>query len=890
MAYIEQHLPCPKCDSTDAYSIDDRGWGHCFSCGVNIKTDGSVEYTKPKSKMQKEAKFVENGEIRAIQSRKISEETCRFFNYQVGEAFNPHPSVNAVEPCHIANFIEDGELLAQKVRFPTIKVKNKEEKPFMSLGDVNRLYGKGLWKSGKIIVITEGELDALSYAEATNCKYPVVSLPNGVQSAVKVITKELEWLESNFDKIVLLFDMDKQGQEAAKKVAQLFSPHKCAIGTLSEKDASDMLIKGKVEELVNSVFRARPYRPDGIVTVGDIRSRITQKPEWGLSYPFPTLTDLTYGLKTGELSIWTSGSGMGKCLGKGTELLKSDGTVVKVEDVRVGDRLLGPFQNNKVKSLAQGVSTLYRITPTKGESYVVNDSHILSLYASRTYKNFVKGEVYNIDIKSFLKLTKKEQTLLKTWRPKYVQFSSVFKHQYDCYVIGLWLGDGRTTAPILYNKDRLLLNVWGNYGKKLGYTVTSYSEKPPLEALAFTGVKGKENKFFKYLRDNFIKDGEKSIKAKNLSFSDRQNLLAGIIDTDGSVTSCGTGFEITLSLKGLTEDVAFIARSLGLMVTQRIKVVSGVEYYKLYIFGEKLHEIPTLLKKVKKRKSPRNSLTYGFTVEKLKKGKYYGFELEGDKLFLLKDFQVTHNTEIFKSIAGHLIGEHEKRVGLLFLEEKPEQTALSIAGKLAGKRFDSPKISFDEAERDKYLDKLDNSGLLLLNDGFGFNDWPTIKSRIRYLIVAENCKYIFLDHLTAFTDGLAGSEANSLMEDMMKTLSSYAVDLDACINCISHIRKSSQDSKSAEEGGRISADSMKGSGAIKQWAFNIFALERNQQSQDEEKRNVSIIRPVKLRNAGENVGKLVSIKYFPETGQLSELTNFTDVSIIDGAGKGKEFV
>ena len=90
-----------------------------------------------------------------------------------------------------------------------------------------RLFGQHLWKNaGKRIVIVEGEIDALSVFEAMP-NWPVVSLPNGAQSAKKAIKNSLEFLES-YERVVLLFDMDEPGQKAVEEVAEMFSPGKCA--------------------------------------------------------------------------------------------------------------------------------------------------------------------------------------------------------------------------------------------------------------------------------------------------------------------------------------------------------------------------------------------------------------------------------------------------------------------------------------------------------------------------------------------------------------------------------------------------------------------------------------------------------------------------------------
>ena len=141
-----------------------------------------------------------DGITEALPSRKIDEETCKKFNYQTGTYKG--------EPVHIANYYDkDYNIVAQKLRY--------QDKRFTWLGDADKitLFGQNIWRDGgKMIVITEGEIDALTVSKVQNNKYPVVSVPSGATSAKKYIKKELEWL-SKFENIVLMFDNDEAGKQ-----------------------------------------------------------------------------------------------------------------------------------------------------------------------------------------------------------------------------------------------------------------------------------------------------------------------------------------------------------------------------------------------------------------------------------------------------------------------------------------------------------------------------------------------------------------------------------------------------------------------------------------------------------------------------------------------------
>jgi len=246
------HTSCPVCGSKDNVAVYSDGY-HCHTPGCTYsKWDKDAKKPPaPKKKTFKKKEDFFLGGYEDLIDRGISEETCRFWGYKVGYYENTD---HTLTPIHIANHhSSEGELVGQKLR--------TEKKNFKVIGDIATLYGKWLWSSGKYIVITEGELDALAVSQIHNNKYPVVSIPHGSDSAEKYIRKDLKWLEDNFEKIVLMFDQDKAGKTAVDRVAPMFTPGKCFVAKLSEKDPCDMLLAGKVQELARAVFTATPFRP-----------------------------------------------------------------------------------------------------------------------------------------------------------------------------------------------------------------------------------------------------------------------------------------------------------------------------------------------------------------------------------------------------------------------------------------------------------------------------------------------------------------------------------------------------------------------------------------------------------------------------------------------------
>lgn len=296
--WVKTHLPCPACGSSDAYSINDRGWGKCFSCGRNINenAEGSpVEETTEKRGKE----LVPFGEFRPLIKRKITEETCRKFGYFIGSYGG---RLVQVAPY----YSEDGKLIAQKVR--------GENKQFKTTGDFKSvtLFGQQLWRDGgNKLVITEGEIDCLSVSQLQGNKWPVVSVPNGAQGAAAAIKKHLEWVNS-YKEVIILFDMDEPGQAAAIEVAELLPPGKAKIARLELKDANAMLVAGRGAEVIQAIWDAKTYRPDGLVSIDEILEEAEKPIEWGLPWWFEELTQATYGRRYGELYGFGAGTGVGK--------------------------------------------------------------------------------------------------------------------------------------------------------------------------------------------------------------------------------------------------------------------------------------------------------------------------------------------------------------------------------------------------------------------------------------------------------------------------------------------------------------------------------------------------------------------------------------------------
>lgn len=292
-----KHIGCEHCGSSDANALYTDGHSYCFSCGTIESSDepAARHQTKPKQETQ----MLTQGEVKAIGERGITWETCDFFK------------VTQVDGKHIYPYADsDGMYVASKIRHVSNKTFAVEGQWAKSV-----LFGQNLFpKSGKYITIVEGELDALACYQMLGSKWPVVSIRNGAQAALKDCKANYEWLDS-FDNVVICFDADEPGRKAAEEVAELFGSKAKIVKHIKEKkDACDYLASGLAAEFVSSVWwKAETYVPDGIVAGSTLWEEVSrpEKPADAL-YPFKGLNELLYGLRPAELITVTAGSGLGK--------------------------------------------------------------------------------------------------------------------------------------------------------------------------------------------------------------------------------------------------------------------------------------------------------------------------------------------------------------------------------------------------------------------------------------------------------------------------------------------------------------------------------------------------------------------------------------------------
>ena len=307
------HAPCENCGSSDGNSVYSDGHQFCFVCEHRVPAS-----EERKQELSSRRRIVgggkpmtynvwnfgeSNGRYSALTARGISKETCQKAGYWIAK-------VDGVM-YQVADYRDqNGNIVSQKVR--------DKDKNFKTTGShkSDALFGKHLWNGGKKIVVTEGEIDMLTVMELQDCKYPVVSLGHGASAAKKTCAANYEYFDQ-FEQIILMFDMDEAGRKAVEEAAQVLPAGKVRVAVLPCKDANECHLNGHDREVMEQVWNAGPWIPDGVVSALSLRERIREhlssEESVGLLFSGCTgINDKTLGARGGEVIMVTSGSGMGK--------------------------------------------------------------------------------------------------------------------------------------------------------------------------------------------------------------------------------------------------------------------------------------------------------------------------------------------------------------------------------------------------------------------------------------------------------------------------------------------------------------------------------------------------------------------------------------------------
>lgn len=471
--------------------------------------------------------------------------------------------------------------------------------------------------------------------------------------------------------------------------------------------------------------------------------------------------------KTAFRLLLHSSPGTGKCLGKNTPVIMYDGTTKMVQDIIIGDKLMGiDGTPRNVLSIARGQEMLYDIIQNTGDNFVCNESHILSVIESGTYSKNEDKPKYIEDINLL-----DAKMLPINHRKKLFKVKLNFPEQpvkINPYLLGYWLGDGDSCGPRItigtVDDYEIMYPIMDELAKEIGCWLTETFDKrnwqirilnfSANESTKTSGIAPQhqfKNLFREYLKEYKLINNKHIPKEYLLNSREiRLQLFAGLVDSDSGGDCSDKIYDFCLVRKDLSDDLTFLCRSLGYRVNQKPKIINGKTYWRTIISGD-FSDVPVRIprKKYQPRVQIKNPLVSGFKIYEKGIGDYYGFEIDGDKRFLLGDFTVTHNTTSARLLSQnydslYLSGSNDFNIDTIRNRIMPFASGHSVLGKkkliiidecenIRDSLQDSFKITFDQC--------LSTSFIFITNEINKVNS--AIKSRsnqICFDFVGENLK------------------------------------------------------------------------------------------------------------------------------------------------------
>lgn len=524
----------------------------------------------------------------------------------------------------------------------------------------------------------------------------------------------------------------------------------------------------------------------------------------GVPSGFSGLDRITSGWQPTELIILAARPGMGKCLGKGTKVVMFDGTLRNVEKVQVGDLLMGDDSTpRRVLSLARGMENMYWVHQNKGISYRVNESHILSLKRSRNEGPHQKGDVLNVEVRDYLQKSDKFRSNYKGYK---VAIELAEKSvEIDPYFMGIWLGDGHSYSSRITNIDPEVVAYLDTYANELNLNLVKYEqfEKTPNYAIT-SGQRGVKTDFciqeelreLNVLQNKHILDDYLYNSAAN-----RLKLLAGLIDSDGHYQAEYDCYEITQKNEQLACQIKYLADSLGFRVSMREKRASiaqtGFEstVYRVRISGD-LTKIPVKIerKKARLRQSQIDWRVTGIELEFDCFDEYYGFEIDGNHLFLLEDMTVTHNTAFVVSSLRNAAVDFNMPVAIFSLEMSSIQLVnrmISAEAEIDGEKLKKGNLAPHEwTQLHQRIDRLMRAPIYI-------DDTPALsilelRAKSRRLKQQHDIQMIVIDYLQLMqgdTKGFGGGNREQEIASISRALKNLAKELNVPVIALSQLSR-----------------------------------------------------------------------------------------------------
>lgn len=313
--------PCPKCGSKDNNVVYTDGHEHCFtpgckhfkpapggSGGGNPPATAETAPATSRSSLPTPS-FPAEG----LTKRVLYADTLRRFGYGL-VTFNGQ-QVQAAPYYSMA-----GEKVALKLRFPDKDFPLLKGPSYPGRLNECQLFGRHVYgdSKDKRLVITEGEIDAMSVAQVMGDAAACVSVNSGADSAAACLKANYLWVD-RFAEVILWLDDDEPGRKATEECAKLFRVGKVRVAKAGSgcKDASDLLQRNLPGDIKEAVYKAQAWRPRGIVNAKESPADVLAPKDddanhWAFDWPWPSVQDFMGPMKAGQVIYHVAGTGVGK--------------------------------------------------------------------------------------------------------------------------------------------------------------------------------------------------------------------------------------------------------------------------------------------------------------------------------------------------------------------------------------------------------------------------------------------------------------------------------------------------------------------------------------------------------------------------------------------------
>ena len=318
-----QHLACNSRDGLQVFYDKNRDnyTGFCFKCGTYIPdpySDGKKpEHSlikKTEEQIRQEIDDIATYPVLDIPERKLKREYLDYFEVKVGV-----DEADGLTPRYI--FFPYYNKMRQLISY---KTRVLQPKNMWFIGSGKRLpfgWFQALESGSRKLFITEGEFDAIALFQVLKdlnkgTKYEelnpaVISFPFGATAVIKEMGKIINEAKKFFKQIIYIPDQDDAGLEIVDNLVKTYPT--VEIADIPCKDVNDCLIQGKKVSLQKAVlFKSSKPKNTRIIKGSSLIQKAKEKPQWGLDWPWPSMTKATRGIRRGETLYFGAGVKMGK--------------------------------------------------------------------------------------------------------------------------------------------------------------------------------------------------------------------------------------------------------------------------------------------------------------------------------------------------------------------------------------------------------------------------------------------------------------------------------------------------------------------------------------------------------------------------------------------------